>query len=213
MNWTRTAPLVSSWLAETRHWLAGAVLPVFLLVLVGTMSGDAEARVRLAGFLATASGIGAIVMSVYGLQEQLGRPSIAERLARWARQFPPFAVREAPVDATAVSLAAWGAVSSPVPAARSRTVLKERMTALEDRMQALGERLRVTTQALRTDIDATREEVQRDIETLRRDLAQLQRSVETVSIGRADWQYVGALWLITGQACLAFAPELARLVG
>jgi hypothetical protein len=191
----------------------GAVVPPFVILFISWHFPFApEFRVRIAGFLVTFAGVWLVVKGILDLQRLFGVTQIRNRILAWLKRFPLIFLPPTPIDlhmqATIGGLSSAGGLQVRVGAGTHAT-LEQRVTVLEQNLQLTENRIT----EIETELTAQIRELQFQVETERRSREKeehaLRKQVEQVSVGGADFELMGAAWVIIGSAFATFPVEIA----
>jgi hypothetical protein len=194
---------------------AAILAPFGALLLAWALPAQPEFRVRLAGYIVTLFGVILVANGIRQTQQMFGQAKVWDRVVAWGRRLLPIFRRPKPIHGTGTST--LGALS--VSGTGTVRVVAEDSSSIESRIDAVEENLR----RIDARITSSDKERNKQINDMREALSAeksaradadntLGKRLETISIGNLDWEIVGGVWVIFGQALGAFPPEIAAIL-
>ena len=207
---------------ELLQWLVIDPLPFWAAVLgplgalaaVWRMPGSPEFRVRAAGYVVTLLGVLLVANGILQTQALFGQPKLHMRVTAWLRRLPPIFNRRNTVYATASgSLGGFSASATGyVRASAQNQSLEARVVALEGNLRRIDDRITVTENLVRAEVRSMKETIAAERTTREKADRTLSERLESFSVGSLDYEIVGAIWVIIGQAFGSFPTEIAKVL-
>ena len=168
---------------------------------------------RLAGYLVTLVGVGLVVKSIYDTRLLFGKPKATFRVSQWFRRRPKFP-RATIVSVSSSSSVSFGGSANVTLRYRppEGAQIEERVAALEKNVASIDEETNATRVRLDKEIGEFREEARTNLSLQRRDLTVVAGRVEKYSADGLDYEIVGAVCVVFGQALSSFPAESAAIL-
>jgi hypothetical protein len=216
MNAGWRAKALGTWLIlEPLPLWASVTVPLIGLAMGWAIPVEPELRVRLAGYLVTLAGVGLVVKGIRDKRRHFGRPALFERLRNWLSRLP--ALLGGPRPVTGKAMMAAGAIFATGSghvrlAVSSSAPLEERLAALEENLKRIDDRITGVDGQLRGSITELREAIRVESSAREQLHQSLKMQLESLSAGGLDFEAVGVVWVVVGNAFSTFPTELAKAI-
>lgn len=204
LNWLVVDPLA--------FWSAIG-LPVVVLVACRRVSFPGDVGVRSAGYILTLAGAFLVARGVLETQRLFERPRYLDRVHAWLKRFTiPFKRRSVIAAASSVTLGISGNATATLIRANKKRSVSERLRLLEQDVKRLETLVDASVARVANDVAQLRAKIETERNQRSEELERVRKLLVQFSAGSLDWEVVGLVWLVVGQALAYFPGEIAEIL-
>ena len=213
--------MIYAWFRSLIRWAFVEPSPLWFGIL-GTfgvsglswlLPGSAEFRMRFAGYAVTLVGVGLVAKSIYETHQLFGKPALTFRVSQWLQRIPRLP-RATIIGASASGSVSFGGAANATLRynAPEGASLEDRIAAMERNVASIDKETSDTRVRLDRELGELREQHREATSLQRRNHSDLASRLEKYSAEGLDYEIVGAVCVVFGQALSSFPSEFATQV-